>query len=193
MRPDARACAFLIFLLPLAGEAQARVYLPQKEALERAFPAPQRVERRTLYLDAVQARQTADLAGVPVEARVVPYYVGLRDGRVAGYAYFDTHPVRTLAETIMVLLDPDGRIVRIDLLSFDEPEDYLLSGRWLQQFTGRSLDDDLLLNRGIRAMTGATLSARAVTQAARRILAVHQLLVAPPPAGSARRPEREEP
>ncbi|MBI4169151.1 MAG: FMN-binding protein [Acidobacteria bacterium] len=193
MQRLALPCALLLSSLFAVSPAEGRVYLTQQEALAQAFPAPARAERRVLYLDVDQARRAGDLAGVAVEHRVIPYYVGTVDGCVAGYAYFDTHPVRTLAETIMVLLAPDGRIVRIDLLSFDEPEDYLLSGRWLQQFTGRSLDDDLLLNRGIRAMTGATLSARAVTQAARRILAVHQLLVAPPPAGSARRPEREEP
>jgi hypothetical protein len=179
MRPDTRACVILLSLLPLAGEAQARVYLPQQEALDRAFPAPQRTERRTLYLDAAQARRTADLAGVPVEARVVPYYVGRRDGRVTGYAYFDSHLVRTLPETIMVLLDPQGRIVRIDILAFDEPEDYLPGGRWLQQFAGRDSGADLTIDRGIRGMTGATLSARAITRAARRILALHRLWVAP--------------
>jgi hypothetical protein len=182
MRPDARACALLLFLLPLAGEAQARVYLTQQQAIDRAFPPPQRVERRTLYLDAGQVRRTAEQAGVPVETRVVVYYVGLRDGEVTGYAYFDSHLVRTLPETIGVLLDPGGRIVRIEVLSFDEPEDYLPGARWLQQFPGHGLDPDLALGRGIRAMTGATLSARAITQAARRILALHRLWVAPGPA-----------
>jgi hypothetical protein len=191
MRPDARACALFLLLLPLAGEAQARVYLTQRQALERAFPPPQRVERRTLYLDAAQARRTAELAGVPVETRVAVYYVGLRDDQVTGYLHFDSHLVRTLPETIGVLLDPGGGIVRIEILSFDEPEDYLPGPRWLQQFPGRGLDPDLALGRGIRAMTGATLTARAITQAARRVLALHRLWIAPgaaPAAGEGRLP-----
>ena len=166
-------------LWPLARDAHGRVYLTQQKAIDNAFPAPATVERRVLYLDAEQARRAAEAAGVPVEGRVVPYYVGTRDGQVAGYAYFDTHMVRTLAETIVVLLAPDGRIVRIEILSFDEPEDYLPPKRWLDQFQDRVRTDDLSAKSGIRSLTGATLSARAITQAARRVLALHRLFVAP--------------
>jgi FMN-binding domain len=179
-----RAAAGVVSLLCCmpAGVVQGRVFMTQEQALAAAFPPPAAVERRTLYLTETQAAQAARRAGVPVEVRVVPYYVGHRDQRIVGYAYFDTHLVRTLPETILVLVSPAGRIVRIDILSFDEPEDYMLSERWLQQFPEKHLDDDLSLQRGIRAMSGATLSARAVTAAARRVLALHDLFVAPAPA-----------
>jgi hypothetical protein len=160
--------------------AGARVYLSVEQALESAFPKPANVERRTLYLDETQARRAAELSGAPVEARVVPYYVGVVDGRVVGYAYFDTHLVRTLPETVLVLVSPDGTLKRIDILSFDEPEDYLPTGRWLEQFPGRSLQN-LGARQGLRTLTGATLSSRAVIQAAKRVLALHRLFVAPSP------------
>jgi hypothetical protein len=170
-------------LLAATGPAVARVYRTQEQALAAAFPAPQRVERRTLYLDAGQARRTAEAAGVPVEGRVVPYYAGTIEGRVTGYAYFDSHLVRTLPETVMILIEPGGRIGRIEVLSFDEPEDYLPGEHFYRQFSGRGPDDDLSPGRGLRTITGATLSARAASQAARRILALHRLWVEPPPAG----------
>jgi len=100
------------------------------------------------------------------------------DGRITGYAYFDTHLVRTLPETVVVRVTADGRIAAIEILSFDEPEDYLPRERWLRQFEGRPLDEDLSLKGAIRALTGATLSSRSVASAARRILAIHRLFVA---------------
>ena len=174
---------FLLFVIILlsAGRADARVYATVQQALDSAFPSPARIERRTLYLDEAQTRRIAEESGGPVEARVIPYYIGRREGQVVGYAYFDTHLVRTLPETVLVLLAADGTLRRVEILSFDEPEDYLPSSRWLEQFPGRSLDD-LKERRGIRTLTGATLSSRAVVQAARRIMALHRLLVAPPPA-----------
>jgi hypothetical protein len=191
MRSRRALAAALLALATAAGEARARVYLSQQEAIDRAFPKPARVERRTLYLTADQAARAAAAAGVPVESRVVAYYVGLEGDRAIGYAYFDTHLVRTLPETIMVLVAPEGTMRRIDIVSFDEPEDYLATDRWLAQFGGRGLDDDLTLKGGIRTLTGATLSARAVTQAARRVLALHRLFVAPPAAP--RPPDRPGP
>jgi len=176
-----RAVLVFVLALTVAGRAGARVYLTTQQALDAVFPPPTTVERRTLYLDEAQARRAAETAGAPVEIRVVPYYVGSRDGRLAGYAYFDTHLVRTLPETILVLVAPGGDVARIEILSFDEPEDYLPGQRWLRQFPGRTLGD-LGGREGIRALTGATLSSRAVTQAVRRILALHHLYVAPPAA-----------
>ncbi len=162
-----------------AGGATARVYMTVQQALDAAFPPPAKVERKTLYLDEEQVRRAAEAAGAPVEARVVPYTVGTSAGRVLGYAYFDTHLVRTLPETVLILVGPDATIKRIDILSFDEPEDYLPPRRWLDQFPGHGAAD-LGTRQGIRSLTGATLSSRAVTQAARRILALHRLFVAPP-------------
>jgi hypothetical protein len=164
-----------------AASARARVFITQEQALERDFPSPQTRERRTLFLDAGQAGQAEDLAGSPLQRAVVPYYVGMLEGRITGYVYFDTHLVRTLAETVLIRLTPDGRIAAIEILSFDEPEDYLPRERWLRQFDGRELDDDLTLKGAIRGLTGATLSSRSVTAAARRILAIHRLFVAGAP------------
>jgi hypothetical protein len=161
-----------------ASRLAARVFLTQEQALARAFPAPQTSERRTLFLDAEQAGRVEALAGSPLRRSVVPYYVGLLEGRITGYAYFDTHLVRTLPETIVVSLGADGRITAIEILSFEEPEDYLPRERWLRQFDGRRLDDDLSLKGAIRGLTGATLSSRSVTAATRRILAIHRLFVA---------------
>jgi len=168
-----------ILLLTGVTVPAARVYLTQAEALAIAFPPPQEVDRRTLYLSEDQAVRTAALAGAPVDSRVVPYYVGRADGGITGYAYFDTHLVRTLPETVMMVVEPGGAIRRIDILSFEEPPDYLPGDRWLQQFRGRELGPGLTLNQEIRALTGATLSSRAITQATRRVLALHRLWVVP--------------
>ena len=173
--------AGVVGLLTTGGPwpALAKVYLTQEDAIRLAFPPPQAAERRTLYLDEAQARRAADLSGVAVETRMVPYYVGLSTGQVTGYAYFDTHLVRTLQETVLVRLSSEGRIVAIDIVSFDEPEDYKVTPRWLAQFHDQVPEDPKRLPTGIRSLAGATLSARAITDAARRVLALHRLFVQP--------------
>jgi hypothetical protein len=179
LRTTSASGFLLAALLLLAGTAEARVLLTQDEALKLAFPAPQTVERRTLYLDEAQAARAAHEAGVPVEVRVVPYYVGSQEGHVTGYAYFDTHLVRTFPETILVRLRPDGAIAAIDIVAFDEPDEYRTTPRWLQQFQGQGGPESGDLGTKIRSLSGATLSARAVTEAAKRIVTLHRLYVAP--------------
>ena len=116
------------------------------------------------------------LGGDKLAAGDSPYLGGVGGSGVIGYAYFDRHPVRTLPETIMAVVRPDGGLDRITILSFDEPEDYLPKQPWLEQFRGHRLDDELAVRRKIRNLTGASLSARAITSACRRILAIHRLV-----------------
>ena len=69
-----------------------------------------------------------------------------------------------------------GEVDRIEVLAFREPPDYLPRDAWYQQFAGRGLDPQLELKRGIRGVTGATLTARATTGAVRRVLALDRVI-----------------
>ena len=48
-------------------------------------------------------------ARVRLASRLVTMYVGRKDGAIVGYAFIETHTVRSLPETILVVIDPDGR------------------------------------------------------------------------------------
>lgn len=166
------ACSILVLLVvPVA----ASVLLSVDEALELAFPDCD-VHRQSVFLTEVEMSSASELAGHPRSRALVVRYVAVRDDERFGTAYFDTHRVRTLDETIMVVVKPDGTIGRIEVVSFSEPPDYLPREGWYKQFDGRVLDNELELDRGIRAVTGATLTAHATTSAARRVLAVHQVI-----------------
>ena len=84
--------------------------------------------------------------------------------------------VRTLRQVLMVVVDPEGKIRRVELLAFAEPTEFIPNARWYGQFVGKALDETLSLKRDIKGVTGATLTARATTQAVRRVLATHAVL-----------------
>ena len=167
--------ALAVTLVLAAAPAVAKVFLTQEEALKLAFPAAS-IERRTAFLTAAESRDVAALSGGPPPSALAVAYVATKEGRLAGTAYFDTHVVRTQPETLMVVVGPAGTIARIEVLSFSEPEDYLPREHWYAQFPGKALDEELSVKRGIRAVSGATLTARATTEAARRVLALHRVL-----------------
>jgi hypothetical protein len=178
-RVKSRVLAIVVCAVLARAEAPARVFLTQAEALHLAFPDGVSVERRTAFLTAAQQQETKKLAHCPDPPdALVSYYVGMREGKVVGTAYFDTHRVRTMPETILVLVDPSGAVSRIEVLSFQEPEDYLPLPQWYAQFPGRPLDDELSLKRAIRPVAGATLTTNATTDAVRRVLALHRVLSA---------------
>jgi len=178
----ARAGALLLAVAIGAAPAGARVLATVEDALARAFPAPARVEKRTLYLDRRQAARIEARAGSKLPSRIATCFVA-RSGadagaEIVGWACLDTHVVRTLPETVLVVVDRELHVRRVEILAFREPADYLPSDRWLAQFEGRPAGDDLALRRGIRVLSGATLSSHAITRAVRRVLAIVELELA---------------
>jgi hypothetical protein len=179
------AAVVAVFLVALSARtAGTTVFLAKDEALALAFPGAERIEDRVVILTDEQKAQIEKLARAPLESQLWTVYVGWKGGEVQGYAIIDTHVVRTLPETFMVVLEPSGTVRRVDILAFHEPPDYLPTERWVGQFKGRALDDDLKLNAGIQGITGATLSATAMTAGVRRALALFAVVVKPGAGGT---------
>lgn len=171
----------LIGVLLCATSLHARVFMTQQQALASAFPPGTKVVRQSIFLTQQQAASAQRDSGLKFDDQLVVRYVGMAGTSVAGYAYFDTHRVRTLPETVMVVVTPDGRVDRIEILSFDEPSDYFPKPRWIDQIRGRKLDGELSLNRAIRPLSGASLTAQAIVNASRKVLALHQAIGGAPP------------
>ena len=134
-------------------------------------------ERETVYLTKEERDRVAELAGHDMVQFVIHTYTARHSsGEVRGIAYLDHHRVRTLAETVNVLIDPTGNIIDLQVLEFHEPVEYLPRREWYEQFLGKRLTPGLNLKRDIDGVTGATLTTRATTQAARRMLAVHEVI-----------------
>ena len=158
------------------------VFLTVQEALKLAFPKAE-IVRGSVYLSKQDLVRFSKLAGKPVEQRILhPYRAyaapaepGGKRGALLGTAWFDTHKVRTMRETLMLVVGPQGKIARIEILAFAEPKKYLPRARWFAQFLGRELNPKLDIKRDIHGIAGASMSARASTHAVRRILAGHQL------------------
>jgi hypothetical protein len=149
--------------------------ISRDEALAAVFPAAQ-IRQEQVFLTAAQQAQARTRAGVDVPSALVARYIATRDGHVVGRAYIDTHTVRTKKESLLVSLDENGGLKRVDVTAFLEPIEYRPSEAWLGQYRNRQLDDDLGINRAIRPIAGASLTARAANTAVRRVLAIDEVL-----------------
>ena len=161
-------------IIGTAGAADAQLQ-SREEALAAAYPGAE-IRAEQVFLTAEQQERVAGLAGVNVTTALVARYVAIRDARIVGRAYVDTHIVRTKRESLLISLEADGRVKRIDVTAFQEPMEYLPPAPWLAQHEGRLLSEDLRMHRIIRPIAGATLSATAVTDSTRRVLAIDQTL-----------------
>ena len=158
-----------------APAAGAQSTITREEALAAVYPGAS-VRAEQVFLTAEQQRRAAAAGGVTIPSALVARYTATANGRVVGRAYVDTHVVRTKKESLLISLDANGRVKRVDVTAFLEPPEYQAPEAWSKQYNGRALDDDLRMHRAIRPIAGATLTAKAATDAVRRVLAIDQVL-----------------
>jgi hypothetical protein len=170
-----RAVPSIIVALLLTVVSVSAQGLTREEALDAVFPGAV-VEAQRVFLTEAQQAEAKAWSGEEVPSALVARYVASRDGRVVGRAYVDTHIVRTKRESLVITLDAEGRLRRVDVTAFLEPREYRAPEAWLRQYEGRSLNDDLAVNRAIHPIAGATLTARATNEAVRRVLAIDTVL-----------------
>jgi len=171
-RATAAGVSALAVVVLVCGAAGATVLITVEEALGLAFPDAT-TTRETLFLTEEQIAQVEKAAGDRPASAMATRYVAVRDGVTVGFAYLDTHRVRTLPETLVVVLGANGEVRRVEVAVFREPLEYVPRRGWYDQFEGEMLSEGLALKRNIRPVTGATLTARATTEAVRRTLAIH--------------------
>lgn len=143
---------------------------------ERIFPGAE-IKVENIVLSEEQKAEAQKLSGVDLGTRLVSFYIAKKNNKIIGYAYIDSHIVRVQPETVLFVIDPEGAIESIEILHSDEPEEYRPGKDWLGIFKGKSLKKDpIRFRRDISGITGATVSARAITDNTRKVLAIWKVI-----------------
>ena len=162
----------VLLLTPVVGHAYDR---DRGEALQTLFGCGAR--REELTLSPTQQERARALGGRAASS-VTRYRASCADP-LGRSGYIVTRTVRTLPQTLLVLVRADATLDRVELLSFQEPAEYKGTGRWYRGFEGRRLDDELNVQRSIPLMAGATITSRGTVQVVREVLALHSALTEP--------------
>jgi len=88
-----------------------------------------------------------------------------------GYAYVSKAASKTDEFDYLVLLDTDLVVLKAKVLAYRE--DYggeIGSKRWLKQFKGKTHNDELRYGDNVRAISGATISVKSMTNAMNNLL-----------------------
>ena len=147
----------------------------REELLGSVYPDTTHSAER-IFLTEAEATKVEELIGTALPSPLIALYRVKQGDNLVGKAYVDTHIVRTKRESLLVCLDAEGRVKRVEVTAFLEPPEYNLSERWYQQYENKSLETDLHLGQSIRSVAGATLTSRAAAEAVRRVLAIDSVV-----------------
>jgi Na+-translocating ferredoxin:NAD+ oxidoreductase RnfG subunit len=136
--------------------------------LKALFPSAERIR----YVEVQQAALAAVLPGAAARPRY-HVFVAQRGDEVQGYAVIDDEQGQHEPITFVFAFDGTGALRTSKVLVYREAYGHEIKDpRFLAQFSGKRRADPLQVGKDIDGITGATISARSTTRAARRALAL---------------------
>lgn len=161
-----------VLLLPILAEG-ATVYLTPSAALKLMFKDSQEIVSEKKRLDSSRRQTIEKQLGYQLGKDEWTFFVAKTDGRVDGYALMDHELGKVEPITFMVGLNPDGTIRALEVLVYRESHGgEIRESHFKKQFVNKTLEDPLILKKDIKNISGATVSSRAMTVGAKRVLAL---------------------
>lgn len=161
--------AISFLLLPLIAFAQI---LGDPVALTQRTFGAKSVDLQNIILSEAQFQQLSKASQQNVDTKLYRLYIAKNDAKTLGYGVLLNKKVRTKTAISLYLIGTDGKIKSIEIVAFNEPIEYLPTKTWLDGFDNKSSANTLRLNQDIPTVSGATLSARALTDGSRIALSL---------------------
>ncbi|KYJ87315.1 FMN-binding protein [Sulfurovum riftiae] len=155
---------------------EAAVPKPVKHAIDASFGEVSKIEARQIVLTGSTYEKVKARAKAKLETKIYRYYV-IRSSSAVGYAVLITRKVRTKKATVLYVFDVKGVLKFSEIMAFGEPPEYIPNTIWMGQFRSRNSAAPLKMGKDIPTISGATLSARTISDGARIARAILQTAI----------------
>ncbi len=168
---------------PLSSSVRARSTSSEKRAREPAGTAEQVSPPRWLHFAAehdlvrlrtIRATREDVLAvrerlGRRIRLRKVTFYEAVKDGQIAAVACRSVEGGLHGPIHFAIYLDREGKVARVQVIELHEVRGApVVEERFLSQYIGKSADDPTSVGVDVDAITGATVSSKAVTRGVKK-------------------------
>ncbi len=151
-----------------------QVYLTKKEALSKAFPGADSIDKERKWLSEDQQKAIEKISLVEISENRFNFYVGKKSGKPTGYMLIDHIIGKSFPITFMTVINVDGTVRDVEVLVYREPRGWEVRfPSFMSQFFGMDAQSDF---RDIHSITGATLSVRAITKGVKKAVSAYKVL-----------------
>ena len=162
----------LIIFVFLSLNSFGGVVLDIPSALDLHFPNHE-VKKKTIFLTD-KSKDALELASKSkFKKKIYTIYEAKLKGKPNKFAIMETHILRSRTQTIFVVFNNKGMILSTEVLAFYEPDEYVMSKKWFNQFKGKGKKEKLLPGYDIIKVSGATISYNETSAAIRRMIALY--------------------
>jgi len=168
---------FFLFSFLVSSVLHAQVLANPKEIMQSYYPDT-KVEKKNLILSESQVQQIQQEAKAQLDNKVMRIYRAYKGEEVIAFGVLLSKNIRSKNGVFLYLIDKETNKLRtVEMIAFNEPLEYLPSGEWKKQFQEVETSKELRVGENIHTITGATLSARSITQGSRIAFALYKTLL----------------
>lgn len=167
----------VFFVLIAASIASAELLISPVESMQLVFSPEAKVEKKNILLTKEKAQAVEKEIKGKLKTKLYQVYKASKEDKLLGYGILVSQNVRSKNCVVMYHISNDSILKSIEIIAFNEPKEYLPSKKWTQVFSGVQTSQQLYLSKDIPIITGATLSARAVSDASRIAFAIYNQIL----------------
>jgi hypothetical protein len=154
------------------------VYFSTSELLRDFFAKSQSVGYQKMVLSAADRARLMRRLGYNPAHDSYTFFIARTGARIDGYALFDEENGEHLPISFAVKLSPEGVVERQEIVAYREPRgDEVRDPHFRRQFVGKSARDPIVADDDIVAVSGATISSRAMAIGVRRAVVLFEELI----------------
>lgn len=167
---------YIILTLFLLSTLQAKLLISPFDALHAVYGQDVKVEKKNVLLTIDKAEIVYKQAKMKKGGKIFRTFKVSREDKTIAYAILVSRVVRTKDAAILYMISAEGVIEGVEVIAFNEPPEFTPSRQYVDQFKGKTANDTLRVGKDVPTVTGATMSARNVTDGARLALAVFDMV-----------------
>jgi len=164
---------YLTLFILISIELSAKMLISPIDAMKQSFGANANVVKKNVLINNKQAQIIQTNAKTKLSSKIFRTFKATKGGDILGYGILINKKVRSKNAVVLYLISNKSTLLGIEIIAFNEPIEYLPSKKWISQFENVPTDKQLHVGREIPTITGATLSARSVTDSSRLAFAFY--------------------
>ncbi len=158
-----------------APQCIAAKYMSVDEARALIYPMADEYVAKPVQLTPEQMKEIDKLSGVRGRTSQQQVWQALSKGKLIGWFFVDQVIGKHELITYALGINADGSVRQVQIIEYLEVYgSQVRYPRWRDQFVGKTVDSPLRLDSDIGNISGATLSARHLTDGIKRLLFLHQ-------------------
>jgi|TARA_B110000263_G_scaffold81153_1_gene70977 hypothetical protein len=164
---------FLLTLISISSVAGVLMDVPT--ALKQNF-GDYEIRKEKVFLTGSVIKELERVSKAKFESKIYSVYEARSNGIRIMSGILETHLLRSRTQTLFIVFDNKGRVVSTQVLAFYEPEEYVMSPKWLAQFKSKTINDKMQPGDDLIKVSGATISYNETASAIRRMTTLYNYI-----------------